>query len=168
MVQRMSVCGRPDSVVGDDQIEQAVVVVVEPGAGHAQRIGRLAADARSRRHIGECPVSVVVVESVLSGAANEQIRITVVVVVAHGHAEVEVQVFARQSRVGRDIFESAVGALLQQAVVVGGSVFFNSGSWAPLVKKRSMRPSLSKSKRAMPPHMGFGKYLRLAGLLLLL
>ncbi len=35
----------PDCVVGDDQIEQAIVVVVEPCGGDAQGIGRLAANA---------------------------------------------------------------------------------------------------------------------------
>src|ERR1019366_3052112 len=39
----------PDGVVGNDQIQQPVVVVIEPGGGHAERVGRFAADAGGRR-----------------------------------------------------------------------------------------------------------------------
>ena len=100
-MQRIVGLRRPEGVVGDDQVEQAVVVVVEPGGGHAEGIRRLGADAGSLGHIGKGAISVVVIESVPAGAADEQILIAVVIVIADRHAEVEVQIFAQQARFAR-------------------------------------------------------------------
>ena len=108
---------RPGGVVIHDQIEQAVIVVVEPGGHHTQRAGRFAADAGGRRHIGESAVAVVVVKRVAAGAGNEEVLVAVVIVVADGHAEVEIEILTGQARFDGDILECAVGFLLQEAVV---------------------------------------------------
>jgi hypothetical protein len=70
----LAVCGAdfvglrgPDGVVGDDQIQLAVVVVVEPGGGDAQNILRLG-DAGALGDVGESAVAVVVVKRTLRPA----------------------------------------------------------------------------------------------------
>ena len=67
------------------------------------------------------------VERVLACAANEQIFVAIVVVIADGHSEIEVEAIAREARLGGNIFESPVGALLQQTVVIGRVHFLQFG-----------------------------------------
>src|SRR6478736_5592858 len=79
----------PDGVIGDDQVEQAVVVGIEPGGGYAERIWGLGADSRARRDVRECPVPIVVVQGVSAGGTKEEVRVAVVVIVAGRDSEVE-------------------------------------------------------------------------------
>ena len=60
----------PDRVVGDHQVQQAVVDRNRTRPRHAQGVRRLAADARLRRDIGEGSVAIVVIERVPAGAAR--------------------------------------------------------------------------------------------------
>ena len=91
------IAGRtPERVVGDDQVQQAVIVIVKPGSRDAQGILRFSADARIGCHVRECSVTVIVVQGVSPDAAQEKIFVAVVVVVAYRHAEVEIQLFAGQ------------------------------------------------------------------------
>ncbi len=72
----------PVQIANDEQVELAVVIVVEK----SRRL-RPAASRHSslRRHISERAVAVVVVEDVVPVAGYEYVGITVVVVVANGH-----------------------------------------------------------------------------------
>ena len=72
---------RPAHVVHDQEVEAAVVVVVEPAAGHGPLA---AADARPPRHVLEPTVAAIVQQLVLSHAGDEEIDVTVVVVVGRG------------------------------------------------------------------------------------
>src|ERR1035438_7835807 len=89
----------PDRVIGDDQVEQTVVVIVEPRGRHAQGVGGLAPDAGALGDIGKRAVAIVVVQRVAPGVADEQIGIAVVVVIAHRHAKTEAEVFAWRSAI---------------------------------------------------------------------
>ena len=98
----------PQSVIGDDQVEQAVVIVIEPRRTDAQRSGRLGANAGKRRHVGERSVAVVAIEHVPFRAGNKDVRISVVVVIADGDAGVVVEILAQQSGLPGDVFKRAV------------------------------------------------------------
>ena len=121
--------GSPEGVIGDDQVQQAVVVVVEPRGVHAERIRRFAADAGALRDIGKRAVAIIVIERVAAGAANEQVRVPVIIVVAHGHSEIEAQAFARQAGGASHVFEGPVAFVAQQAVVIGRVGFFHLGEF---------------------------------------
>ncbi len=109
--------GRPDRVVGDDEVELAVVIVIEPCGSHAENVFRLAANAGALRYVRERAVAVVVIKHVAPGVADKQVGEAVVVVVAGGHAETEPDVLAEQPGARRDVLESAVAAVAEQAIV---------------------------------------------------
>ena len=72
-------------VVGDEEIELAVAIVVNEGAAGAPA-RFLAGDARLFADVGEGAVAVVVVENVLAVVGDEQVVEAVVVVVADADA----------------------------------------------------------------------------------
>ena len=73
------VSGRPLHVVDDEEIEAAVIVVIEPSAGD----GEVAAgDARGLRHVLESPITAIAIELAGARAGDEQIDVAVVVEVA--------------------------------------------------------------------------------------
>ncbi len=76
---------RPLHIVSDDQIEFAVLVVVNPSSAGAEFFH--AAETRLLRHISKCSVAVVVKQPALSVRSDENIVVAVVVVVADGYAD---------------------------------------------------------------------------------
>ena len=77
-------CDRPVDVVGDEEIELAVVVVVEPhGAGGKSGIG----DAGFGGHIGKLAVAQIAEEMIRSEGGDVDVVVAVVVVVADGAAQ---------------------------------------------------------------------------------
>src|ERR1022692_273939 len=107
---------RPDRVIGDDEVQLAVVIVVEPGGGDTEDILRLP-DSGALRNVGERAVAVVVVQRIASRVAEEQIFVAVVVVVAGSHTEAESEVLAEQAGTRSDILKRAVAAIAEQAIV---------------------------------------------------
>src|ERR1039457_4697948 len=69
------------NIIGDDQIEFAVAVVIHEGATRAPS-APLAGNARFLADVGKRTIPVVVIEHVLSVVADEQVVMAVVVVVA--------------------------------------------------------------------------------------
>src|SRR6267378_2946999 len=59
---------RPLDVVGDDQVEPAILVVIKPSS--AGRPSAFVGDAGLRRHVGESSIAVVVVEGGAQGAGR--------------------------------------------------------------------------------------------------
>src|SRR5580658_3643174 len=95
---------RPLHIVGDDEIEFAVAIVIDPG-----RAGReLARPPQSRGlgHVGESSVAVVVEEMALSDRSNKNVVEAVVVVVTDGDAKTKERNV--EARFARHIGESAV------------------------------------------------------------
>ena len=72
-------------VVGDEEIEFAVAIVVHKGAASAPA-GSLSCDAGLLADIGEGAVSVVVVQNILAVVGDEQIVEAIVIVVADADA----------------------------------------------------------------------------------
>ena len=104
----------PLQIAGHEQIEAAVVVVVEePGAG-APSAGP---DPRAGGDVGERAVSLVAIEPVAAIAGDVEIREAVVVVVADRHAHpVDAVCGAAETGLLRHVDEGAVTLLPVQAV----------------------------------------------------
>ena len=107
----------PIGIVRNYKVKQAVIVVVEPRCVHTECLVRLATNARFLRDVGECPISIVVVENISARTADEQVLIAVVVVISNGDAEVEVEVRSRQAGSCGDVLKRSVRLLMEQAVV---------------------------------------------------
>src|ERR1700716_1424248 len=83
--------GVPDNVVGNEQVQPAVTVVIHPrGAGRPQAsVPRVAmVQPGFLRHIGEGAVVVVVIQNIPADSRDENILVTVVVIVGNGDADV--------------------------------------------------------------------------------
>ena len=82
----------PLEIVHDKQIEQAVIVHVDPDCSHGPQwpVFRIVplVEARFLRHVGECSVTVVAVEGIAVDAGDKDIRVSIVVVVPDCDAEV--------------------------------------------------------------------------------
>ena len=107
----------PFQIVDDDQIEQAVVVHVDPGRRYRPKrpilwIGLV--QPRLRRNIGESSVAVVVVQRVAIHARHKNIFVSVIVVVADGDADVVTG--SRQPGLLGYVSEMSVAVILKQAV----------------------------------------------------
>src|SRR5277367_4405757 len=76
---------RPLHIVGDDEVEFAIAIVIHPGCAGGKFIRP--PQSSSLGHISEGAVAVVVEEMVLAGSGNEQIVVAVVVVVAYRNAK---------------------------------------------------------------------------------
>src|SRR4029077_12214231 len=79
--------GRPVDVIGDDEVESSVVVVIEPRSARSPPAEIL--HTRPCADIGEGTIAIVVVEDGTAVAEHEQVRKAVVVVVTHGHSHSE-------------------------------------------------------------------------------
>ena len=105
---------RPLHVARDEQIEAAVVVVVEEAGARAPAAAR---DTGPARHVAERTVTVVAIQRVAAVVGDVEIVEAVVVVVANGHAHaVAVLRHARDARLLADVDERAVGRLVIQPV----------------------------------------------------
>ncbi len=76
--------GRPAHIIADEEIEQAVAVVVEPDCGRAE--GGAAGKPGGFRDIDERALAGVAKEAILADAGDEQVGEAVVVVIADGDA----------------------------------------------------------------------------------
>src|ERR1035438_3836206 len=112
--------GRPERVVGDDEVQQAVVIVIEPGRRDAEGVRRFDADAGLFRDVRKRPVAIVVIKRVSARAADEKVLVAVVVIVSDGHPEVVVEVGTKEPGFPCYIFESSVAFVAEQAVIVRG------------------------------------------------
>ena len=83
----------PLQIVHDEQIEQAVVVHVDPDGGNRPQRAILRivplVEASFLRHIGEGAVAIVVIERVAVNAGDKDIRMSIVVVIPDGDANIE-------------------------------------------------------------------------------
>ncbi len=109
----------PLAVVRDEQIEQAVVVVVQPGRGGGPHL--LAAQGRALHpgfvgDVGEGAVAIVVQQLVAGDVRHEEIGPAVVVVIAHGDAH-PVALACHPGSVG-DVGEGQVPVVVEEPVLV--------------------------------------------------
>ena len=109
----------PLQVIDDDEIEQPIVIHVNPGSGDGPKPSKLRigfVEAGFGGDIREGPVSVVVIERVAIHAGDKNVLISIVVVVADSHAGV----VAGPEKPGffGYVGEVSLAIVLEQAVVV--------------------------------------------------
>ena len=75
---------RPLDVVADEQIELAIIIVVDPGGARAPVHSRAAHSGR-RGDLGELAVALVVKQVIAPHRGEEDVRQPVVVIIANGH-----------------------------------------------------------------------------------
>src|SRR6185437_7600663 len=100
-------------VVGDEKIQMAVAIIIDPGAAGPPQLRRLD-KACFFRHVGECAIPVVAVEDVLAPVSDEEVFEAIVVVVANGNGARPS--FANKPGLFGDIGESAVAVVLIKAI----------------------------------------------------
>ena len=81
----------PLHVIDDQQIQQAVVIHIQPNRAHGPersvfRIGLI--ETGLGRHVRECAISVVVIERVLIDAGDKDVFVSIVVIVGHRDAHI--------------------------------------------------------------------------------
>jgi hypothetical protein len=72
--------------MGNEQVEQAIAIVIDPGAAGAEADARMQ-QAGFFRDIGKAALAVVVEQNVLAPAGNKNVVEAVVIVIADGNAE---------------------------------------------------------------------------------
>ena len=86
---------RPVDVVGNHEIQAAVVIVVKPRGARCPEAGIF--HSGSRRYVGESTVPVIVIENTSTVAEHEQVGESVIVIIANRdtHAEKTLGAYAR-------------------------------------------------------------------------
>src|SRR5579864_5065967 len=115
----------PFQIVDDDEIEQSVVVDVNPGGGDGPqgailRVGFV--ETGPGGDVGKRSVAVVVIQRVAIDACYENVLIPVIVVVSDRDAGVIACPF--EASLFRDVGEVSFAIVLEEAVVVLGRIFF--------------------------------------------
>ena len=109
-------CEGPIEVVRDEEVEPAVVVVVEKRRARLQRVTRHG-HARGGRNVLEPAVALVVIEHVVAVVGHEHVRVAVIVVVADRDAlGVAADALAAQAGLRRDVDEPAGAGVVKEAV----------------------------------------------------
>src|SRR5262249_32056068 len=107
----------PIEIPGDKQIEFAVVIVIEKSCR-----SRPAASFHTcqRRHVGECPITIIVIEHVTTVTGEVDIRKPVVIIIPRRNAHAIVRLArAGESRLLGDVRKATVVILTVQTVPVG-------------------------------------------------
>src|SRR5215468_1715826 len=114
----------PLEIVNNDQVEEAVVVNVNPRSRNRpeRAVFRIRlVETGLGRDISESPVPVVVIERVAIDAGDEDVFKPIVVVVSDGNARVVAR--SSQSCLLRDVGEVSLAIILEKAVVVLRRIF---------------------------------------------
>ena len=115
---------RPGAVVDDKQIQQTIVVIIEPARRNGPWLlpGAGVRQSRPLRHVIERTIPTIAVQNVSIDTGDEQVGGAVIIVVggrnAHGKP------FPANASLGRHVGECAVAFVPVEAVVVGGIRFF--------------------------------------------
>ena len=105
---------RPLHVIADEQVEQAIAIVVEPQRGGAEALAL--AESAGIGHVHECSLAGVMEQAVLTDAGDEDVREAIVVVIADRDAHA-IQ-FDIEAGAGGHVRESAVVVVAIKARVV--------------------------------------------------
>ena len=110
---------RPLEVVGDEEVQPAVVVEIQEGRARLQGVARHR-DARPGGHVGEAPVAFVVVEHVVAVVRDQDVHVAVVVVIPDGHPlGVALDARAAQSRLEGHVDEPPAAGVAEEAIEGG-------------------------------------------------
>ena len=115
------------NVVGDEEIELSVAIVIEEGAA-CSPADSLSSDSCFLAYIGEGAVAVVVIQHVLAEVGDEQVVVAVVVVIADADALSPPRVL--KTRLQGDVGESPVAIVLEEVIerLLAGWKAFESSS----------------------------------------
>ena len=115
--------GLPDAVVHDKQIQQTVVIVIEPARRNGPRLlpGARVGQSRPLRHVFKSAVASVPVQNVPVDPCDEQVGGAVIIVVAGRHTHGEA--LAPNPGLHRHVGECAVAFVPVEAVVERGIGF---------------------------------------------
>ena len=128
-------------VIGDEEIEVAILIEIAEGSPQAPAS---AADPRFFGYVGEpAALAIVSPECVSAVARHVNVRVAVGIVVSHGHA-LTVSLRA-QLHVLRDVLELAIANDFSATHQMKDWLALFGFSGPPCAKKRSRRPSPSKS-----------------------
>src|SRR5260370_28625052 len=96
----------PVDLIDDEEIEESVVVGIEPAAAERRR---LVVNGRLRGYVFECSVAAIVIQDIALHPRDEEIGVTVVVVIGHRGADRET--LATHARTFGDIFKRSIAAI---------------------------------------------------------
>ena len=142
---------RPLYIISDDEVEAAVLIVVDPSSAAAEFLRT--EQACFLRNVREGAVTVVVKQVVLTVGGDEKIVVAVVVVVAHGHAHSKK--FHVQACFMRHVGECAVMIVVVQ---LWRGMLLNVTRPVHPVDKKNVRPAVIVvvNERDARPH-GLGQ-----------
>ena len=148
---------RPLHVVADEQVQQAIAVVIEPQGGRAE--GASAAQSGGLGNVDERAAAVVLKEAVLPHAGDQDIGEAVVVVIADRHAHA-VHLHLQPGVLGH-VGERAVAIV---AIELQGAALALVARPIHAVHQQDVLPAVAIviQKRAARPH-GFGQILGAEG-----
>ena len=124
---------RPLHIVADDEVQVAILVVVDPSGAGAEFFRSL--HACFLRDIGEGAVAIVVKEAALAVRGDEKIVEAVIVVVPDGHSQPKH--FNVEPSLVRHVGE---GAVMIVVIELGRRVFLNVAGPVHTVYKKNVRP----------------------------
>src|SRR5579863_1634565 len=148
----------PLQIINDDQVEQAIVVYVDPRRGHRPQraiFGIGLAQSGFRGDVGKRAVAIVVVKSVAVDAGDEDVFVAIVVVVANGHANVVAS--ARQSGFFGDVGEVAVAVVFEETVGVFWRILVERFDVGSVSKEDVEFAVIVVIKNGHPAGHGFGR-----------
>src|ERR1035441_6670355 len=114
----------PLAIVGHEQVQAAVVIVVEPAGGHRPHllsVQHSPAYSGLVRNVGKGAVVVVMKKLIPGHAGEEDVRPSVVIVISNGDADAIT--LALDSGFLRNIRESAVVVIVEKTVPILGRLF---------------------------------------------
>src|ERR1700722_2314901 len=140
---------RPLNVVGDDQIDPSVLVVIEPPC--ARRPSTLVGDTRLGRDIGEGAIAIIVVKDGAAISRHIKIGIAIIVEVADGNALAVVSLASNSSFLG-NVGEGSIAVVVVERTTKWMWRFINVGCRG-LDKEKVHQPILVIIKPRDPgPH----------------
>src|SRR5690242_4379838 len=107
--------GLPVAIVGNEKVEVAVVVVVDPRCGNGPIFfERRKVEAGFSRDVGKRAIAIVAIKLVAMDAGDEQILVAIVVVIAYG--DTYTKSFSGETSLCGDIAESAVAIVAVETI----------------------------------------------------
>ena len=152
----LSVRDRVVQIVDDEEIEQAVVVEVEPSGGDGPRLAEFWDDsgyARFRGDIGEGAIAVVVEELIAVHAGDVEVDEAIVVVIASGNAHGVAG--ALESCFFGHVGEGAVTVVTVETIPIARIRLFEGGDCGAVGEEDIQKAVVVEVEESYAPYHGF-------------
>ena len=149
------------AVIGNEEIELAIAVEVEPAGGHTPFI---APDGRLQRDIFKTAIAQIAIEHVAIKARDEEIDIAIIVEVTCGGTHGIT--FARKARLGCDIGKFPVAIVPKEAVLELGRILLERGQGSAVGEEEIRSAIAVVIKNCDPARHGFDHVLLRCGAVL--